>query len=115
MRSELLQAKSNAFLLVIEIEDNYIYFLVKREYFLRMSNSSPRNIGDVKQSVHTAQVHEHTVRGNVLHSSFQHLSFLELRNYFHLLLLHLLFNKNLVRHNNIFEFIINLNNLELHR
>ena len=114
VRSQLLQAKSDTFLLVVEVQDNNIDLLIKLNDFFRMRNTSPRKVCDVDQTVYATQVDEYTVRSDVLDSSFQYLSFLQFGDDIFLLLFQLCLDKSLVRYNNILEFLIDLNNLEFH-
>ena len=58
---ELLETESNAFFLVVEIEDNDIEFLVELYDFAGMIYAAPAEVGDVDKTVDTAKVDEHTV------------------------------------------------------
>ena len=66
MRSELLQTEGNALLLVVEVEDNDIDLLVEFDNLVWIVYAAPRQVGDVDESVNTAQVNEYTVRSDVL-------------------------------------------------
>ena len=41
MSSKLFQTKSDAFFLVIKVEDNHIEFLIERNHFFGMAHASP--------------------------------------------------------------------------
>ena len=114
MRSELLQTESNALLLIVEVEDNNIDLLVELNNLMRIVYAAPREIGDVDESVNTAQVNEYTVRSDVLNDTFEDLTLLKLANDFLLLSLDFLLDESLVRYNNVAELLVDLNNLELH-
>ena len=66
------------------------------------------------QTIYATQVDEYTVRSDVLDSSFQYLTFFQLRDNVFLLLFQFSFDKSLVRNNHILEFLIDLNDLEFH-
>ena len=61
VRSELLETKSYALLLIIEVENNDIDFLVEGYYLVRIAYAAPRKVCDVDESVNTAEVNEYTV------------------------------------------------------
>ena len=81
---------------------------------MRIAYAAPRKVGDVHQSVYAAKVNEHTIRCDVLDSTFQNLAFLQVRDNLLALCLKLSLDKSLVRNNHVAEFLVNLNNLELH-
>ena len=68
----------------------------------------------MNQTVYAAKVDKYTVRCDVLNNTFEHLTLFELRDDFFLLLFDFGFDKCLVRYNNVLEFLVDLNNLELH-
>ena len=112
--SELLEAESDTLLSFIEVEDNNIELLIEFNDFLRIVYAAPREVCDVNETVNTAEVDEYTVRSDVLNSTFEHLTLLELRNDFLLLGFEFCFDKSLVRNNNVLEFLVDLNDLEFH-
>jgi len=114
MRSQLLQTKSDTLLLVVEVEDNHVDLLVQVNDLFRMRNTAPRKVCDVDQTVYAAQVDEYAVRGDVLDSTFQYLTFFQFRDDIFLLLLKLGLDKSLVRNDNVLEFLVDLNDLEFH-
>ena len=115
MRSELLQTQSDALLLLVEVEDNNIDLLVELDNLLRIVDAAPAQVGDMDESVHTAQVDEYAVRGDVLHGTLQDLALLQLRDNLLLLSLELLLDESLVRNDHIAELLVDLHHLELHR
>ena len=73
-----------------------------------------RKVGDVDESVNTAEVDEYTIRGNVLHNTLEDLTLLQLADDLLLLGLELSLDESLVRYNYVAELLVDLNNLELH-
>ena len=114
MRSQLLQSESDTLLLVVEVEDNHVDLLVELHHLVWIVHASPREVSDVDESVNTAEVNKHTVRSDVLDSTLENLTLLQLRDNLALLSLNLLFDKSLVRNDYIAELLVDLHNLELH-
>ena len=114
MRSELLQAERNALLLLIEVEDNDIDLLVELYNLMRIADAAPREVGDMHQSVHTAEVDEYTVRGDVFDSTLEHLTLLQVRDDLFLLSFELGLDECFVRYDDIAELLVDLHHLELH-
>ena len=63
---ELLEAEGNLLVVLVEGEHLEFEILTKRNHFARMADTLPRHIGDVKETVEAAEVHEHAVFGDVL-------------------------------------------------
>ena len=114
MRCELLQAESNALLLIVEVENNNINLLVESNNLMRIADAAPREICDVDESVNTAEIDEYTIRGDVLNGTLKNLTLLELRDDLALLSFELSLDESLVGNNNVAELLIDLHNLELH-
>ena len=114
MRSELLQTEGDATLLVVEVEDHDIDLLVELHHLVGIVDAAPREVCDVDESVNTTEVNEYTVRGDVLDSTFEDLTLLELTDDLLLLSLNLLLDKSLVRYNDVAELLVDLDHLELH-
>ena len=114
MRSKLFQTQSDTFLFVIKVKDNNVEFLIQFNNFFLISNASPRKVCNVDQTVYATKVDEHTVRCDIFNSSFKNLSFFEFTDDFFLLLFQFGFDKSFVRNNNVFEFLVDLNNFEFH-
>ena len=114
MRSQLFQTKSDTFLLVIEVKNNNVQLLIQLNDFVRVVYAAPRKVGNVDQSVYTAQVNEYSVRGDIFNSTFKHLSFFQFRNDIFLLLFQLSLDKSFVRYNNVLEFLVDFNHFEFH-
>jgi len=114
MRSELLQAESDTLLLIIEVKDNDVEFLVEFNHFFRIANTAPRKVCNVNQTIYATQVDKYTIGSDILNGTFENLSFFEFTDDFLLLLFQFGFDKSLVGNNHILEFLVNLNNLEFH-
>ena len=114
MRSQLFQTQCDTLLLVVEVKDNHIDLLVKLYHFFRIAHASPREVGDVDQTVYAAQVDEDAVRGDILNGTLEYLSFFKLADDFFFLLFQFGFDKSLVRNNDILEFLVDFNDLEFH-
>ena len=77
VRCELLQAECDAFLLLVEVEDDDVDLLVERNHLVRIAYAAPRQVGDVYESVDTAEVDEYTVGSDVLDGTLEDLSLLQ--------------------------------------
>ena len=80
--SELLQAESDALLLFVEVENNDVDFLVELNNFVWVVDASPRKVGNVNESINTAEVNEYAVRSDVLDNTFEDLTLFEVRDDF---------------------------------
>ena len=96
MGKELLNAESDALLLVVEVEDNDFDVLVELNHFAGIGNAAPGKVSDVNEAVYAAKVNKHAVRSDVLDFAFEHLAFFELRNDFTLLSLELCLDEGFV-------------------
>ena len=68
----------------------------------------------MNKTIYATKVDEYTVRCDVLNSTFNNLTLLELWHDLLLLLFEFSLDKNLVRNHNILELMVDLNNLEFH-
>ena len=114
MRRKLLQTECDTLALVVEVQNHYVKFLIEFHNLVRVAHASPREVGDMNQTIYAAQVDEHTVAGDVLHGALEHLALLEAADDFLLLLLQFGFDECLVTHHHVLVFLIDLDNLELH-
>ena len=114
MGSELLETEGNALLLVVEVKDNNIDLLVELDNLLGIVNTAPREVGDMDESVNTAEVNKYSVRSDVLDCSLENLTLLQLRDNLALLSLEFCLDECLVRYDYVAVFLIDLDNLELH-
>ena len=115
MRAELLETESDALLGVVEVEDDDIDLLVELDNLFGMADAAPGEVGNVDESVHSAEVHEYTVRADVLDGSLEYLTLLETADDLGLLGLELCLDESLVGNDHVAVFLIDLDDLELHR
>ena len=111
--SELLQTKSDTLLLIIEVDDNNVDLLVESNNLCRIVYAAPREVCDVDETVNATEVDEHTVRSDVLDCTLEYLTLLECADDLLLLLLKLSLDECLVRNDNVLEFLVDLDNLEI--
>ena len=83
--------------------------------FLWVFDSSPGKIGDVDETVNSAEVYEHAIIGDVLNRTLENLAFLQLGHKLCFLFLLLRLKQGLVRNHNVPELLIDLHDLEVHR
>src|SRR5664279_3216655 len=67
------------------------------------------------KAIHATKVDEYTIRSNIFDSSFKNLSFFKFSNDLFFLLFKFSFDKSFMRNNNVFELLVDFNNLEFHR
>lgn len=115
VRGELLQTEGNALLLLVEVEDNDIDLLIKLHYLVRIAHAAPREVGDVDESVNTTEINEDAVGRDVLDSTLQDLTLLQVGDDLLALSLQLGLDESLVRDDNVAELLVDLDDLELHR
>ena len=115
MRGELLQTEGYALLLLVEVEDNDIDLLVELHHLVRIAHAAPREVGDVDESVNTTEIDEDAVGRDVLDSTLQNLTLLQVRDDLLALSLQLGLDEGLVRDDNVAELLVDLDDLELHR
>ena len=111
---ELLDAEGNPLAVVVEVEDDHVEALVDFDHFLRMAHAAPAEVGDVHQSVHTAEVDEHTVAGDVLDDAFEDLTLLQSGNDLALLLFQLGLDEGLVGDHDVLVLLVDLDDFEFH-
>ena len=111
---KLLETEGDALLLLVEVEDNNVELLIGLYDVGRIVHAAPREVGDVDKTVNAAQVDEYTVAGDVLNSTLEYLTLLELGDDFLALLLELGLDECLVRNNNVLVLLVDFNNLEFH-
>src|SRR5262249_40176777 len=66
---QLLEAERNALLVLIELQDHHIEFLLRLNDVGRMLDAAPAEVGEVEQAVEAANVDERAVFGDVLHGA----------------------------------------------
>ena len=114
MLGELLEAQGDSLLGLVEVEYHDIDLLVEADNLLRMVDAAPAEVGDVDETVNTAQIDEYAVGSDVLDGTLKHLAFLELADDLALLSLELGLDEGLVGYYNIAELLVDLDDLEVH-
>src|SRR5690554_2682417 len=75
--AQLLQTQGNTVALAVELQNFYIDFVAHIDDFARVLDALPSHIGNVQQTIHTAQVDEGAVVGEVLDDTFCFHTFLQ--------------------------------------
>src|SRR5690606_22893207 len=75
--AQLLDAQRDTALFLVELEHFGFDFLTDLQYFGRMADTAPCHVGDVQQTIDTAQVDECAVVGDVLDHTLDHSTFAE--------------------------------------
>ncbi len=114
VRSQLLETERDTFLLLIEVEDNDVDLLVELQQLVRVVYAAPAEVGNMNETVHTTEVDEYAVVGDVLNGTLEYLTLLELADDLSLLSLEFSLDKCFVRNNDVAELRIQFNDLELH-
>ena len=78
-----------------------------------MVDTAPGKVGDVDETVNTAEIHEHAVVGDVLDDSFKDLALLELADEFSPLGLLLGLEQSFVGNDHVAILVVDLDNLEV--
>ena len=79
-----------------------------------MSDSAPRNIRDIKETIHATEVEECTKIRDIFNRTFQYLTFLQATDDVFALFSEVTFDKSFVRNHSVFDCLIDFDNLELH-
>ena len=114
MGSKLLVAEGDPLLLRVELLDDHLDLLVEGDNLFGIVDPSPGKVGDVDETVNTAEIDEYTVVGDVLDGSFKDLSLLELADELSPALLLLCLEKSLVGYDDVAELLVDLDDLEVH-
>src|SRR5580765_2200954 len=67
---ELFVAQGNSLAAAVKPEHFYLHGVADFEKLARILQAAPRHIGDVQQSIETAQINERTIVGKILNLSF---------------------------------------------
>ena len=66
------------------------------------------------KTVYATKVDEYTIRSDIFNGTFKDLTFFKFADDVFLLLFKFSFDKSFVRNNNVFEFVVDFNNFEIH-
>ena len=114
MRGQLLDAECNTLAVVVEVQNHNVQALVHFDHLFWVIHAAPAEVCDVYKAVDTTEVHEHTIRGDVLDHAFEDLTLLQAGDDLALLLLQLGLDERLVGNHDILVLLVDLDNLEFH-
>ena len=109
---KLLHAEADALGFRVEADDLNRDGLADLQGFRRMVDAAPRDVGDVQQTVHTAQIDERAVIGDVLDDALENLAFLEVGDQFGPGLGAALFEHGAAGHHDVTARAVHLEDLE---
>src|SRR5262245_55367159 len=70
IRNQLFVAEADALFVTVEFEHLDLYALTDLENLVRILNAAPRHVGNVEQTVESAEIDECAIFGDVLDLSF---------------------------------------------
>jgi hypothetical protein len=79
-----------------------------------VTDTAPADIGDVEQTIHTAEVEERTEVGDVLDDTLEYLTFFEASEDLLALFGQIAFDECLVADNSVFDLLVDLHHFEFH-
>ncbi len=82
----MLQAEGDLFLFVVDVQDHHLDLVVDLDHFGRVIDAAPAHVGDVEQTVDTAQIDERAEIGDVFDDALAHLADFQLLEQLRLLL-----------------------------
>src|SRR6202046_3908668 len=109
---QLLHAERDTVGLVVDLDDLDLHRLTDGQHLGRMVDTTPRNIGDMQQTVDAAEVDERTVIGDVLDDAIDHLTLFEVLHQLLALFGAGLFQNRTARHHDVAAAAIHLEDLE---
>src|SRR5581483_2479947 len=120
VRCKLLETERNALLVCIELQDLDLDLVANVHQIARMSEASPRHVGNVEKAIDPAKIHECAIFGEVFYDSSKNRTFLQMIEQLRTLFVLFLLKKLLTRNDNIAAFLVQLNDcnveaLALHR
>jgi hypothetical protein len=109
---KLLHAQADAVGFLVDLDDLHFDSFTDRQDFRRMVDAAPGHVGDVQQAVHTAQVNEGTVFGDVLDHAVDHLTFGQVADDFGALFGAAFFQDRAARDDDVAATTVHLQDLE---
>ena len=113
VRQQLLQSQRDALPVPVDVQHLDIEAAPDRHHLGRMADAAPGHVGDVKQSVQTAQIDEGAEVGDVLHHPLADLSGQKLLHQCGALLLPLALEDHPARHDDVAAALVELDDHEL--
>src|SRR6202165_4900254 len=109
---QLLHAERDAVGLVVDLDDLDLHGLADGQYFGRVINPAPGDIGDVQEAIDAAEIDECAVIGDVLDHAVDHLALFEVLHQLLALFGAGLFQHGAARHHDVAAAAIHLEDLE---
>src|SRR5579863_726134 len=111
VRLKLLESQRDAILLRRVLQHLHLDFLADLHDLGRMRDAAPRQVRDVQQPIHAAQVDEGAVVDEVLHASRERAALRELLEQILLAAVQLLFQSRFTAHHHVASLAVQLGNL----
>src|SRR5690606_37074617 len=115
VRLELLEAERDALALLLVVEHDDVELLVELDDLARVADAAPREVRDVEQPVHAAEVDEDAEVDDVLDLALEHLPDLHRVEDLGALRLEVLLDERLVADDDVPVGRVDLDDLEFHR
>ncbi len=107
----LLQAQSDLFFFVVDVQDHDFDLVVDLHHFCWVTNTSPAHVGDMQQTVDSAEVNKRTEIGDILDCSFAKIANGEYFQQLLLLFFSSFFDQATTRNNDVFSSFVDLQDL----
>ena len=114
-RRALLHPKRNFFTITVNVKYLHFYFLVNRDHFAGVPNSSPTHVCDVQQSINATEINKSTEVSDILYYTSANLTNFKSLHELFLALRSFLFDQCSTRNNNVSTGLINFQNKALDR
>ena len=111
--TQLLQTKGNTTAFLVKLEYPCFNFIADIQHFRWVLDSLPCKIGDMQQSVQTAQINECTVICKVLDDTFNHLTFFQGIKQFFSFFRKFIFNNGSARNNDVVFRLVQFDDFEI--
>jgi hypothetical protein len=112
-REQLLEAEGDALALAVDLQDLDLDLLVDLDHLGRVADATPGHVGDMKEAVDAAEVHERAEVGDVLDRALAGLAFLDLLHQLALQALALLLDQLAARDDDVHPGLVDLDDLGL--
>src|SRR2546426_1126643 len=111
---QLFQAERYPLLFLVKLQDDDVEFLFRFHHVRRVLHAAPAQIRQVQQAVDSAQVHERTVFGYVLHVPVHDLAFAQLLHQFAALGMQFFFEQRAAAHHHVAAAAVQFRDAHLH-
>ena len=112
--AHLLDAERNTVLFLVELQNLGFDFVAHRQYFGRMLDATPCQIGNVQQAIDAAEINERAVVGDVLDHALDDRAFLQVRQDRFTVGTHGFFQHGTTRNHHVIALAVELDDLEFH-